>query len=57
MCRYFIKAGDAGLQSECNSHCQETRLCEIVTTVSGDKKQCDELLKLFKQSWHYVKIW
>ncbi|XP_075210173.1 sphingomyelin phosphodiesterase-like [Lycorma delicatula] len=48
--RYFIKAGDAGLMKECNSHCQEVRLCEIVTTVSGDKKHCNELVDIFKKS-------
>ncbi|RZF49097.1 hypothetical protein LSTR_LSTR008383 [Laodelphax striatellus] len=47
--RNFIKAGDTGLQKECNEHCMRTRLCEMVTTVSGDFSECKPLLKNFKK--------
>ncbi|XP_039300772.1 sphingomyelin phosphodiesterase-like [Nilaparvata lugens] len=47
--RNFIKAGDTGLQKECNEHCTRTRLCEMVTTVSGDFSECEPLLKNFKK--------
>jgi hypothetical protein len=41
--RYYVKLGDTAMEKGCEGKCRKDLVCEIVTSVHGDKTKCDSL--------------
>uniref|UniRef100_V5GSZ1 Sphingomyelin phosphodiesterase n=1 Tax=Anoplophora glabripennis TaxID=217634 RepID=V5GSZ1_ANOGL len=47
---YKFRNSDVAVKNGCNTSCQKSLLCDMVTTVHGDTEKCEELKKLYDES-------